>query len=185
VDAEQLATFFAFLLLGGAVAGVIAVAVPGFRRQVTESALPLAAVVAVGAMAGSLYFSESAGYVPCELCWYQRIAMYPTAVITLIAAVTGDRRIWRYVIPLSAAGLVVALYHVQLQLFPDQSTFCDAVNPCSGKWVEAFGWMTIPQMSGIAFALILGLALLSVLGSGTIGAHARESVSATTDQENQ
>ncbi len=162
MDAEQVATFSALLLIGGSVGGLVVIAVPAARARVRESALVLAAVVAIGAMAGSLYFSESAGYVPCELCWFQRIAMYPLGLMLTIAAFSRDRRVWNYVVPQASIGLLVSLYHIQLQAFPDQSSFCDAYNPCSAKWVEALGFITIPMMAGASFALIIGLGIVAV-----------------------
>jgi disulfide bond formation protein DsbB len=162
VDAEQVATFSALLLIGGSLGGLVALAVPAARARVAESALVLAAVVAIGAMAGSLYFSESAGYVPCELCWFQRIAMYPLGLMLTIAAFSRDRRVWNYVLPQASIGLLVSLYHIQLQAFPDQSSFCDAYNPCSAKWVQALGFITIPMMAGASFALIIGLGIVAV-----------------------
>ena len=49
-------------------------------------------LVASIATGGSLFFSETAGFIPCELCWYQRICMYPLSIITLLAALANDRR---------------------------------------------------------------------------------------------
>jgi disulfide bond formation protein DsbB len=160
VDPAFVATFFALLLLFGAVGVVAAWLVPTVRESVAPAATTIAATVAGGAMAGSLYFSESAGYVPCTLCWWQRAAMYPLAVALAAGAVFGVERIRRPAIVVATIGLAIAAYHVQLQWFPDQGSFCDASNPCSGRWVEAFGWMTIPQMAGIAFALIIGVLAL-------------------------
>lgn len=154
---ELVATFFGLLLLGGAVGLLAALLRPAGRIAIADAALPLAAMVAVGATAGSLYFSEVANYLPCELCWVQRIAMYPLAIILTIAAIRGDRSILVYGAVLALAGLAVSAYHIQLQLFPDQGSFCEVANPCTGRWVEAFGWMTIPQMAGTAFALVSGL----------------------------
>lgn len=163
MDAQQVATFLGVMLLGGVLGVVVALVRPETREQLNEVALPLAAIIAVGATLGSLYFSESAGFVPCELCWFQRIAMYPLAVILPIAALRRDRSIMLYSLVLSLIGLAISAYHIQLQLFPDQSSFCDAVNPCSGRWVEAFGWMTIPQMAGISFTLTAVLSALVIL----------------------
>lgn len=157
VDAETIATFFALLLLLGAAGVVAAWFVPEIRASIGPVALPLAALVAGGAMAGSLYLSEGAGYEPCELCWWQRGAMYPLAIALAISAVFRFERVRRPAMIAAGIGLAIALYHVQLQWFPDQGSFCDVSNPCSGRWVEAFGWMTIPQMAAIAFALIIGV----------------------------
>ena len=160
MDAELLATFFGALLGLGAIGLAAAWLVPGVRAGVAPSSLALAAVVAGGAMAGSLYFSEGAGYVPCELCWWQRGAMYPLAVGLIAAAAAGIERIRTPAIVVAALGLAVSIYHVQLQWFPDQGSFCDAANPCTGRWVEAFGWMTIPQMAALSFVLVIGLLAL-------------------------
>lgn len=154
MDPRDVATFFGLILLGGAIGTIVALARPATRSQLRRAAVPLGALVAAGAMAGSLYFSESAGYIPCELCWFQRIAMYPLAILLAIAAVRRDRSILPYATVLASLGLLVSAYHIQLQLWPDQSSFCDVTNPCSGRWVEAFGWMTIPQMAGLSFAMI-------------------------------
>ena len=158
---DEVANFFGLMLLGGVVGLVALAARPGTRAALADAGLGLVATVAAGATLGSLYFSERAGFVPCELCWFQRIAMYPLAVILTIAAVRNDDRIGVYALPLAGAGLAVAIYHVQLQWFPDQSSFCEVTNPCSGRWVEAFGWMTIPQMAGISFTLVIGLLVAS------------------------
>lgn len=158
-----MATFFGLILLGGAAGLILAVSRSQYRSSIAESAVPLAAAVATGATLGSLYFSESAGFVPCELCWFQRIAMYPLAIILGVAVMRRDRTVLPYALTLSVIGLGISAYHVQLQLFPEQSSFCEAANPCSGRWVEAFGWLTIPQMAGVSFALIALLASLAIL----------------------
>lgn len=123
------------------------------------------AVAAGGATAGSLYFSEIADYIPCTYCWYQRIAMYPMAVIVPLAIVLRDRSILRYSLALGGIGLAISIYHIQLQLFPDQSSnSCALESPCTAKWVEAFGFMTIPQMAGTTFAIIV---VASIIGLRT------------------
>lgn len=127
-----------------------------------DAVLDVTMAVAVGATLGSLYLSEVVGLVPCELCWFQRIAMYPMAVVLIIARIRGDRTVVPYVIALSTIGLAIALYHVQLQLFPDQSSFCEVANPCTSTAGQAFGWMTIPQMAAICFALIGTTAIASI-----------------------
>ena len=61
---------------------------------------------------------------------------------------------------LAAAGGLISLYHIQVQLFPEQSSFCEVSNPCSAAWVEALGFMTIPRMAAVAFALVIALLAL-------------------------
>lgn len=166
MDASLAANFFALLLLGGTVGLLVGILHAPTRTLLASQALGLAAMIAVGSTLGSLYFSEVAGFVPCELCWYQRIAMYPLAVLLGIAWFSKDPGVFRYVIALAGSGLVIAGYHVQLQLFPDQTTFCGLANPCTASPTKAFGWMTIPHMSAISFALISTLAVLAFINRG-------------------
>lgn len=125
-----------------------------FDATLRDLALWLAAIVAVVTTAGSLYYSLGAHYVPCELCWYQRICIYPLAVILPIAAWRRDIAVRWYALPLVAVGAVIAAYHTQLQAFPDQRTFCDPNNPCSSRYVWEFGFVSLPLMDLVAFAFI-------------------------------
>ena len=110
--------------------------------------LRLAALVAVTAVAGSLYFSEVKNFQPCNLCWYQRIALYPQALILTIAAVRRDCSIWIYSLPLALIGIAISIYHYQLERFPDQAhVACSATIPCTTIWFEQFGYITITMMA--------------------------------------
>jgi disulfide bond formation protein DsbB len=126
--------------------------------RTAEVALPLAAIVATTATLGSLYESEIAGFTPCALCWYQRIAMYPLAVILSIAAVRGDRRIRVYAMPLTLIGAAISIYHYQLEWFPHQtSPACTAEAPCTVVWVRELGFVSIPFMALCGFLAITWL----------------------------
>ena len=106
--------------------------------------LPLALVIAAVSTAGSLYYSEVAGYVPCEMCWYQRICMYSLVPVLAVALVRRDRRGGWYGLPLALAGLGLSVYHYQLQVFPGQGSTCDAAAPCTDQWVDSLGFVSIP-----------------------------------------
>jgi disulfide bond formation protein DsbB len=110
-------------------------------------------LVALAATVGSLYYSEVANFEPCSLCWYQRIAMYPLLVILLVGALTRDRFVARYALPLTIGGSILAIYNYLVQLFPGIEVACSRVS-CSTIDVEAFGWMTMPLMSLVSFAAI-------------------------------
>src|SRR5215472_1114539 len=71
--------------------------------------------VAAIATGGSLFFSEIAGFVPCELCWYQRICMYPLSLLTLLMALKADHRAARYLLPLPVVGAGVSVYHLLIE----------------------------------------------------------------------
>jgi disulfide bond formation protein DsbB len=155
-----------------AVAGVLAVVArrsPGaaeLRAALLEPlrgpALVLAALVASVATLGSLYLSEGAGYPPCRLCWVQRGVMYPLAAGLWIAAAHRARGVARPARAWALAGAAVSTWHVLIERFPalEGSTACDPLNPCSIRWVEHLGVVTIPVMALAAF--LLAAALLSI-----------------------
>jgi disulfide bond formation protein DsbB len=131
------------------------------REALAGSGTALAGTVAVVAMAGSLWFSEGAHFPPCELCWYQRIAMYPLAVVLPVAAWRGDRAVRPYAILLASIGLAVSAWHNLIETFPSLDTGgCDPTNPCTLRWVEGLGFWTIPRMAAVAFVLVLTALLL-------------------------
>ena len=136
----------------------------GLRRTVEGYELWLAFVVAAIATGGSLFFSEIAHFVPCELCWYQRICMYPLSITTLLAALANDERIARYLLPLPVAGAGVAVYHLLVENgVVGQSTSCliSAPGGCGVKWIDEFGYVTIPTLALTGFALAFAFLLLA------------------------
>jgi hypothetical protein len=131
-------------------------------RTIDDAALWIAFLVAALATAGSLYFSEVANYVPCRLCWYQRIAMYPLSVILLVAAVRGDRGVRWYAIPVAALGACVSIYHYLVEWHPQlEGDACDPTNPCSLVWFREFGFVTLALMALCGFVTIIVLLLPS------------------------
>jgi disulfide bond formation protein DsbB len=118
-------------------------------------------LVAAVATAGSLWFSLGLGLVPCRLCWYQRILMYPLVVVLGVAAVEGRAGVWRTALPLAGLGTVVAAYHSYLQVAPGGGTTCSlGGHSCvTIQYTLAGGLLTIPRLSLVAFvALTVGLA---------------------------
>ena len=121
----------------------------------------LQAVVATG---GSLYFSEVLKLVPCVLCWYQRIAMYPLVVILTIGLFVRETRIRLYVLPFSLIGLGISVYHNLLYygILPESIAPCTAGVSCTTRQIEWFGFVTIPLLALIAFSVISVCLLLYV-----------------------
>lgn len=74
-----------------------------------------ATLIAGIATAVSLWFGLGFGLVPCDLCWYQRILMYPLVIVMCVAAIEARPTVWRTSIPLSVLGEVIATYHTVLQ----------------------------------------------------------------------
>jgi disulfide bond formation protein DsbB len=154
-------TFLALLALT-ALAG--AVGLTGYRlvrgREAAvillrERSLWLAWAVAAVAMIGSLIYSEVIHFVPCRLCWFQRIAMYPLAVILLIAAIRRDLAVRVYALPLAVIGAAISVWHYIIQVYPSlEGGSCDPTNPCSARYVEVFGFVSIPFMAGAGFIVI-------------------------------
>ena len=113
------------------------------------------------AMSGSLYLSEIAHLLPCSLCWYQRIAMYPLVLVLGVGLLRGDLGVWRFAMPLPVVGFLIAAYHVTIQWMPNLDVgTCSTGAPCTGRYVSVFGFISIPTMAGAAFLLIVALLLL-------------------------
>jgi disulfide bond formation protein DsbB len=182
MSTSQVSLFLALLALAAELgAGAVAIALTwGWRAPrarlptavldtVEPVALGVAATVAVVAMAGSLYFSEVADFPPCRLCWYQRICMYPLAVILGIAALRRDRGVRWYALPLALAGTAISTYHILVERFPSlESGSCDPANPCSIVWVEELGYLTIPTMALSGFVLIAVLLAVPARATRTV-----------------
>ncbi len=126
-----------------------------------KTAVVVALAAAWIATLGSLYLSEILHFVPCTLCWYQRILMYPLALILLIGLLRRDREIFYYVLPFSLLGIGVSTYHYLLQktdLFAS-SAVCDTGIPCTTTWINLFGFATIPFLALLAFLTITVMGL--------------------------
>ncbi len=172
MSVETVSIFFALLTVAAmaGVAGVVIVlimarwspSVARFRdaaiEAVSPAALWLGSLIAVVSMAGSLYYSEVAEFAPCDLCWYQRIAMYPLAIILGIAAFRKDTGIRVYTYPLAVIGAALAVYQYVLQLNPSlESGFCGVDASCTERYIWQFGFISFPFMSLVGFAMIITL----------------------------
>jgi len=127
--------------------------------------LLFAFITALVSMLASLFYSEIAGYTPCELCWYQRIVMYPQVLLLAIALYFKDKKIIKYLIALSIIGAVIALYHHLMQIGAISSLSCSAVGysiSCVQIFVMRFGYITLPLMAFTAFLQIIVLMLFSL-----------------------
>lgn len=133
-------------------------------RLLERYSMHIALVTAWVAMMGSLYFSQVRNYVPCELCWYQRIIMYPLTGIIAFGMLRKDTNVPHLVLPFSVLGMGVALYHYLLQktmIFSSVST-CQVGVPCSTMWFNWFGFVTIPFLALSAFTIITVMMLVAL-----------------------
>ncbi len=126
---------------------------------IKKNALYLAWTGSLVAMLGSLYFSEIANYPPCVLCWYQRIAMYPLVFILGFAIYKKSREMLLPAFVLSAIGWLISVYHNLLyyEILPEAAAPCIAGVSCTTKFIEWFGFVTIPLLAFMGFSTVLVL----------------------------
>jgi disulfide bond formation protein DsbB len=170
MNTETFEVFFALLTLAtlATTAALVAARLVAARsgtgrdvlRGVVTNRMAICAAITTTATLGSLYFSEVANFVPCTLCWYQRIAMYPLAVLTAMAAVRKDD-LSVYVRVVASIGLVISGYHWLLERFPSiDAGVCSTAIPCELVWFEKFGFVTLPFMAFTAFSAVLAVTTL-------------------------
>lgn len=131
-------------------------------RLMSGNFLMLSFFIALFATAGSLILSDVANFIPCKLCWYQRIFVYPQVVLLGIAMLQNDYKIRIYCLALSIIGGLVALYQVFLQLYPAVLAPCsDQTASCATKQFVTYGYITIPVMSLTVFLMLIFLGLVA------------------------
>lgn len=163
---EVLTSVLALVAAGGAVLVIVARLLATRSRTASRlgSAVvgrrgPLTLAVGSVAMLGSLYFSEVADYVPCRLCWFQRIAMYPIALVALVALIRRDAGARWYVVPMAAVGASVSTYHFLIERgVLNDSGSCALFGPsCADVWFEEFGFVTLAFMALAGFVAVIVL----------------------------
>lgn len=124
---------------------------------IRKLSLYIAWLVSVVATLGSLYFSEIREFVPCELCWYQRILMYPLIVILGIGTFQNDTSVKKFVLPLAIIGWCISLYHYLIQKVSGLAGVKPCVNgvPCNAQYINWLDFITIPFLALMAFTIII------------------------------
>ncbi|MGH3049432.1 MAG: disulfide bond formation protein B, partial [Gaiellaceae bacterium] len=128
----------------------------------------IAFLVAAVGTGGSLFFSQVVGFTPCEMCWFQRICMYPLSILLLFLAFHGDNRAARYLFVFPLVGGCVSVYHLLEQNGVVKQTLqCSLSAPggCATKWINEFGYITIPTLALTGFVLLIEFLVLSLAGS--------------------
>ncbi|MCL1592870.1 MAG: disulfide oxidoreductase [Actinomycetia bacterium] len=164
---ETMRTFFALAALAVNIATIALLIIGLIGRKKDHSPFAflegttmwLAGGIALASTLGSLYLSEIVHLIPCKFCWYQRIAMYPIALILLLAAARKDAKARLYAVSLAVIGAGIAGWHRLIQSYPSlESGSCAATGPpCSAPYIKEFGFVTIPYMALSAFLLIIVL----------------------------
>ncbi len=135
----------------------ITTAPAGILDWLTFSCRHIALLVAMIATAGSLFFSEVLRWIPCELCWYQRILMYPLTVILFVGIWRDDRKVYLYALPLALAGIAVSLYHYLMVMLIIPPAPCAGAVPCAFDYINIPGvlsFLKIPFLALVAFMII-------------------------------
>ena len=110
----------------------------------------------------SLFFSSVLEYEPCVLCWYQRICLFPMIFILAAGLFPAfDKSVIKYALPLSIAGGLTAFYHTLLYagIIPESIQPCSKGVSCTEKYIELFGFVSIPMLSFLAFSSLVALLL--------------------------
>jgi disulfide bond formation protein DsbB len=134
---------------------------------VAPQSVLLAWIVATVTTLGSLYYSEHAGFVPCELCWYQRILMYPLVIVLGVAWIRRDAKVWMTALVFVVLGAPLSLYHWLVERVPAfaESSSCSVSVPCTAPWFEKLGFVTLAWMAMSSFLLIGVLMVCAIVGA--------------------
>jgi disulfide bond formation protein DsbB len=121
-------------------------------------------LIATASALGSLFFSEVMGFAPCVLCWYQRIALFPLVLILPMGLFPFDAKMAKFALPLTVAGLLTALYHNLLYagLIRRSMQPCTQGVSCTEKYIEFFGFISIPLLSLLAMAATTALLIIVI-----------------------
>lgn len=111
---------------------------------------------------GSLFFSHVMGFAPCVLCWYQRIFLFPLVIVLARGLFPFDKSVVRYALPLALAGWLTALYHNLLYagIIPASIQPCSRGVSCTEKYINLFGFLSIPMLSLLSFTTLIFLLIL-------------------------
>ena len=121
-------------------------------------------LVALASTLGALFIGEIMGKMPCILCWYQRIGMFPLAVLLGMGLFRADANVKYYALPFSIGGLLIAAFHSLLYfgILPDAVKPCQQNGPsCSSLDMTILGGLPIPLLSTAAFSIITFLLFMT------------------------
>ncbi len=163
-----LATLIGFIILCFWVIDIVALrtkALASYRKYyepVSRYALPIGFFLTLFSTIMSLVYSDYLGVLPCGLCWFQRIFIYSMMFIFGVAWYKNDRKVFDYILTLSIAGLIVALYHQYLQMGYSELIPCPAIAStvnCDKPTFMEYGFVTFPFMAVVTFGYTIMLSL--------------------------
>ena len=138
-----------------------------FLLFLKEYTFILGFLAALGAFALSLFYSNIVGFPPCELCWIQRIFLYPQLILFGMELYKRDRSIVDFSIVFAVFGSIVSLYHVYVENGGTKGLACANIATtstteisCATRYIYEFGYITMPIM-----ALTLSLFIIVILSN--------------------
>lgn len=134
-----------------------------FLDFVNKHLLPIGFLLSLSAVCFALVYSEIIHFVPCVLCWWQRVFMFPLVPIFAVALWDKDRRVVKYVLPLLVLGFLVSVYQNFFYYFGESSAPCDASGvSCYAHLISEFGgYISIPMLSLTIFFSLLTLVCIA------------------------
>jgi len=145
------------LLLGAfsIVSLVLALTKHEFATVLSGYASLILRVILVGSVLGSMTYELVFGYAPCLLCWYQRMTLFPLAILVFTENIKTNKLLQKQVLLFASLGFAVSLFHNFIDIFPGGPDVCGAGPSCLLRYVHTFGFVTIPLMSAITLFSVL------------------------------
>lgn len=128
---------------------------PIVRQFLGGNGIRFSILIALFATLGSLFYSNIAGFAPCNLCWFQRIFMYPEVIILGLALFKKETKIVDYALILAMIGWFISIYHNYIYYKGLSSVVCRIGESCAIPYVTEFGYISIPMMALTAFSLMI------------------------------
>lgn len=135
-----------------------------FLDFIDKHFLPISFLLSLTASLFSLVYSEVISFLPCYLCWFQRVFLFPLPFIFGSAIWHKDRKIVKYVLPLLSVGFLISVYQNFFYYFGKGSALpCDASGvSCYQRLVSEFGgYISIPMLALTTFFALLAVVLVA------------------------
>lgn len=129
----------------------------GTRKVVKKYIDEIIFISSFVALVGSLVYSNIVGFPPCDLCWVQRMFIYPQLLIAGVSLWRKEKLAVYYGLPLSVVGGLIALFHSLTSWGIGGSLLsCTAEGgSCAKVYVMEYGYITIPVMALTVFTYLL------------------------------
>lgn len=97
--------------------------------------------------------------LPCTLCWYVRICLFPIAFLSGVAHLKKDTTIRKPICILASIGMLLSIYiwGIEMERRTKSSELCglNSVVPCGNPPILRRWWFTLATAGIISFGLIL------------------------------